>query len=82
MKKSLISRRYFRQILTITIAVLLLLCLLASALLYANATHTTARSIAASEQERATELLRQADVYFNQFVSKNTVFVGLILKPN
>ena len=77
MKKSLISRRYFRQILTITIAVLLLLCLLASALLYANATHTTARSIAASEQERATELLRQADVYFNQFVSKNTVFVGL-----
>ena len=30
-----------------------------------------------SEQERAAELLRQADVYFNQFVSKNTVFVGL-----
>lgn len=77
MKKSLISRRYFRQILTITIAVLLLLCLLASALLCINASRTTARSISASELERSSELLKQADVYFNQFVSKNTVFVGL-----
>lgn len=77
MKFRLISRRYFRQVLFLTISVLLLLCLVASFILYTNAKRTTEKALADSEQDRANELLRRADVYLEEFVSKNTVFLSL-----
>lgn len=76
-KNKLYARHYFRQMLLLTIAVLLALCVLFTGILYANASKSMLKNIAGEEAERTNELLRKAGIYMGQFVANNTVFNGL-----
>ena len=76
-KNKLYARHYFRQMLFLTIGVLLALCVLFTGILYTSASNSMLKNIAGEEMDRTEELLRKADIYMSQFVSNNTVFSGL-----
>jgi len=77
MKTWLQSRRFFMQILALTVSLLLILCILFVSILYVNSRKSTAKTIFQTESERNAELLRQSDIYFSQLIAVGSSFVNL-----
>ncbi len=71
------SRNYFRQMLTLSVGVLLLLCMVTSVVFFSSARNSTMKTMESLEIERTADLLRQADIFMSRFVSTNTVFSSL-----
>lgn len=79
MKTWLQSRRFFIQIITLTISFLLILCILFVSILYVNSKNATANTIFKTELERNTERVRQSDIYFGQLITIGTSFINLTI---
>ena len=79
MKTWLQSRRFFIQIITLTISILLILCILFVSILYVNSKKATANTIFKTELERNTERVRQSDIYFGQLITIGTSFINLTI---
>ncbi len=79
MKTWLRSRKFFMQVLTLTLGLLLILCTVFTIYLYANARRSTNDAIFHSEFERSTDLLRQSDIYINQMISISSSFATLAI---
>ena len=77
MKTWLQSRRFFMQIITLTVTFLLILCILFVAVLYAHSRRNTEETIFRTELERNTELLRQSDIHLGQLTTVGVSFINL-----
>lgn len=79
MKSWLRSRRFFVQTLSLTICLLLILCILFVAMLYSNSRRSTTQLIYQTESERTAELLHQADIHLSQIIEVGFSYVILNL---
>lgn len=79
MKTWLQSRRFFIQILTFTVGLLFILCILFVSILYINSKKSTTKTIYKTESEHNAELLRQSDIYFGQLITVGTSFINLTI---
>jgi|GEM_PF-5720488 len=77
MKGWIRSRRFFFKVLSVTIGLLLALCIAFSAVLYSNAKKATDASILLSETNRAQELLRKSTNCWKQYISTTTSFASM-----
>lgn len=77
MKSWLRSRRFFMQTLTLTVSLLLVLCIFFVAVLYTNSRKSTMQAIFQTETERNAELLRQTDTNLQQIIATGYSYVVL-----
>lgn len=77
MKIWLKSKKFFMQILVLTVSLFLLLCILFTAITFINAKKSTANAIYQSESERNTDLLRQSNIYWMQLISLGASFTDI-----
>lgn len=77
MKSWLRSRRFFMQTLTLTVSLLLVLCIFFVAVLYTNSDRSTTEAIFRAETERNAELLRQTDTNLQQIIATGYSYVVL-----
>ena len=77
MKTRLHSRRFFIQVLSLTIGLLLALCIVFSAILYSNIRKANDASILLAEADRSKELLRQSTNCWKQYIAAAGSFARL-----
>lgn len=77
MKTWLKSRRFFTQVLCLTLSLLLILCTLFTVLLHVNARNTAEESFFQLEYERNSDLLRQSGIHWQQLISMTSSFSSL-----
>lgn len=82
MKARLHSKRYLKQILLLTITMLLALCTIFILILYVNAFNSSTKSIAHTESDRAIALLSQSEIYLEQTIALCNSLVGLNIPSN
>ena len=73
------SRRFFLQILSLTISLLLLLSVVFSVILYNSTQRSTDAAIHLSETDRAQELLRQSTNSWRQLIASASAFATMTL---
>lgn len=79
MKSTLQSRRFFVQILVVSISLLLALCVMFSVILFVNTRNSTSTAIFQSETERNQDLMRQSNLYWNQLINVGTSISGMYI---
>lgn len=77
MRARLKSKRFFIQILMLTISFLLILCIFFVAILHTNANKSIMNAILQSETERNTDLLRQSDIYWQQLTALGGSYISI-----
>lgn len=80
MKTWLQSKRFFIQALTLTLGILLILCIFFVVILYTNSKKSTSQTIYQIESDRNMELLRQAEIHFSQLVEIGASY-GTLMVP-